>query len=445
MRDPCGLAGAFRNWGGNQTCHPVRTHEPGDERELAEVLRQAHACGETVKVVGAGHSWSDVACTDGHLVRLDRMRDLLRVERDACTVTVQAGMRLKELNELLADHALALTNLGSVSEQSVAGAISTGTHGTGLRFGCLSTQVAELRLMTASGDTLDLDASDGDTFEAARLGLGCLGVVTRITLRCEPAFDLEELRFPLPFDDALERMQALVDEYDHVKFWWLPHTDNVLVFAQRRVAPHPRSRLTRIARAPRAWFDTAINQGVFSRLLCVGARAPSLVPVLNRTVERAYFVRGHRVDRSDRVFNLAMPPVHREAEYGIPRDVAPLALRRLRELIDSLRIKVGFVVELRFVARDSILLSPAFKRDSCQLGAYIGDHPHQPIYFDAFQTLCRQLGGRPHWGKEFRADAAELALMFPAHARFNAVRRKLDPDGLFENRFVRRAFESSAA
>lgn len=374
------------------------------------------------------------------MVRLHRMNRVIDVDARAGRVTVEAGMRLRDLNELLARQGLALGNLGSISEQTVAGAVSTGTHGTGVRFGSLPSLVQSLRLVRADGRRMDLSRADGDLFQAARLSLGCLGVITRVTFRCEPAFDLDEKAFTLPFDEAVDQMQDLIDTHDHVKLWWLPHTESVFVVTMKRVP----SRGPGLRRSARVWignaFETVTNRGAFAALLQIGACAPSTVPAINRAVARAYFRPRRRQDRSDRIFNLPMPPRHRETEYGIPRDVAPLALRRLRELVQSLRVAVDFVVELRFVARDAILLSPSFRRDSCQIGAYMGDHPHRAVYFDAFETLCWQLDGRPHWGKEFGMGAKEIRQRVPGLERFCTVREVLDPDRRFENRFTRRVF-----
>ena len=394
-----------------------------------------------LKVVGSGYSWSDVACTEGHLVRLDRMNRVLDVDARARRITVEAGMRLGDLNEHLARLGLALGNLGAISKQTVAGAISTGTHGTGMRFGSLCALVQSLRLIRADGRTMDLSRTDGDLFQAARLSLGCLGVITRVTLDCEPAFDLEETAFNLPFDEAVDQLQSLADTHDHVKLWWLPHTGSVFVVTMQRVPSRGAGRRRPLRTVVGDALETVANRGAFAALLRVGASAPSTVPAINRAVARAYFRPRRRRDRSDRVFNLPMPPRHRQMEYGIPRDVAPLALRRLRELVRTLRVAVDFVVELRFVARDAILLSPSYGRDSCQFGAYMGDHPHRMVYFDSFETLCWQLDGRPHWGKEFGLRAKELRQRVPGMERFCNVRRSLDPDKRFENRFTRRLFD----
>lgn len=445
---------SWSNWAGNQRCQPRSLQQPNDEAELSRLLRSAAERGEPIKAVGAGHSWSDVACTSGQLVNLDRLDRVLHV--DEGEVTVQAGIRLKALNTALRRRGLALSCLGSSDQQSLAGAVATGTHGSGARFGSLSTQITGLRLLGADGQPRQLGPADGELFSAARLSLGCLGLITRLTLRCEPAFNLREQSYALPFSEALDRVQALADQHEHLKLWWLPHTKTVQVYAADRSAEAPAHRgalgavTTALTRGftrlsghelqARARADHLVNQRLFPLLLGLGARAPWTTPLLNRAVAAAYFNTQVRIDRSDRVFNVALPPPHRELEYALPRQEAAPALRRLRARIEALGLRVNFVVELRFAAADDVLLSPARGRETCWLGAYMAEAPDLPAYFAAFEALCLELGGRPHWGKEHGLDAAQLRHAFTDLRRFDALRRELDPTGMFENAFTRRVF-----
>jgi FAD-linked oxidoreductase len=386
-----------------------------------------------VKVVGGGHSWNDIACTPETLVTLDRMDRVLSVDRAARRITVEGGLRLKDLKERLAEHGLAMRNLGSIAEQSIAGATATGTHGTGIRLGNLSTQVAHVRLATADGRVLDLTPRDGDLFDAARLGLGALGIVTAVTLDCEDAFDLEETTYGLPFNEALARMQDLVEESAHVKFWWLPHTGWVQVYRFERTTK-PRTRPT----LQRRLDESDLTKSIFRALLWTGARLPAAVPLLNSLVRRSYFKTTTRVDRSDRVLNIAMPPVHREAEYAIPRERATEALRAMNERIERDRLKVNFVVETRFVAADSILMSPAQGRASCHITCCMYDSPSLRRYFAAFEEIMDRLEGRPHWGKEFTMRADRIRARLPGYDRFKAIRDELDPGRRFDNAFLGR-------
>lgn len=386
--------------------------------------------------MGAGHSWSDNACSDEIQVSLDGMRQLLSIDKDQRIVTVQGGMRVRELNQLLDESGLALDTLGSVSEQSVAGLISTGTHGSGLGHRIVAANVIALRLLTADGAFHD--AQEGsDLLLAARVGLGSLGVITRVSFRCVDAFNLEEQGTPMSFDAALATIPELVAEADFLKYWWIPHTDYMQVFrSERSQAPANVSALA-------LWVDEAIvNRFVFAALLWFGALLPFLIPPINKLVRAAYFKPIHRVGRSDQILNLAMPPRHQEMEYSIPVEHAERALRVTRELIESMDLKVNFIVELRFVAADDSWLSPAYGRDSCYVGAYIAGGPHEQIYLDEFEKRMLQMDGRPHWGKEFKASAQVLAAAYPKMADFVALRDQLDPQRVFSNAYAERVFGS---
>jgi L-gulonolactone oxidase len=431
------MAFRFRNWARTDECRPRHYHQPRTEAEVVAIVRRAAAERRRVRVVGAGHSWNDIACTDDHLVNLDRLERLISVDKSRSRVRVEAGIRLKNLIARLDERGLALSNLGSITEQSIAGAISTGTHGSGALFGNLATQVIALRLVTADGNVRDLSATqDPDLFAAARVSLGCLGIVVAVTLQCEPAFDLEETSRAVPFDDAVARMQELVDAHQHVKIWWLPHTHTVQVYSSDRTTK-PRTR----SRAGHLFEQSTLLRAIFGVSLSVGERLPPAVPVLNRLVAHAYFAEHSWVDRSDRIFNTPMPPRHREMEFAIPREKAPDALVAMRELIDREALFVNFLQELRFVAADDALLSPAYGRATCQIGAYCGYGRDCSRFFSRFEKLMLPMSGRPHWGKEFTVAGAQIRSAYPAFKSFAEIRRRLDPDGVFENDYIRRVFQ----
>lgn len=428
---------SFANWAGNQRSRPLRVHRPRGDHAIADLIGRARQRGETIKAVGAGHSWTDAACTDGHLVRLDDDPQVLHVDREQCTVTVRAGIRLKDLSQALRTRGLALSNLGSISEQSIAGAISTGTHGTGIGFGNLATQVIAMTLITGTGQILQLSATEHpELFSAARVGLGCLGIISQVTLQCEPAFFLHERRRPMPFAQACGQLQTLVENHQHTKLWWLPHTDTVQVFVQDRTV----ASRTAGAELQHRLENHPLLSGLLAGLLKLGRLRPHTIPRINRLLTPVYFRQQERVERSDRVFGTIMPPRHMEAEYAIPLARTEEALTRVRALIEGERLRVGFIQELRFVAADDILLSPAFGRDSCQFGAYTGELSQNPYYLRRFEQLMLELDGRPHWGKWFSIDHRVLRERLPGFERFAAIRARLDPDGVFVNDFTRRVF-----
>lgn len=442
----------FVNWSGVHAATPRSIVFPSSEQEVASIVATARDAGQLVRVVGAGHSWSPLVLTDDVLISLDRMDRVLSVDTTALTVTVEAGIRLEAVNAALELAGLAIPVLGSIAKQSVAGVISTGTHGTGVKYGNLSTLVVSMRLVRSDGSIHEISASSGEVFDAARLSLGALGVITRVTLRLERAFRLRERVELVPFAQAIRDLDAIAHTDEHVKLWWLPHTDRVRVaYAGRTTAPTTKPpRVFRAIDQARGLFGTPaksahdladglLNRHVFSGLLAASRRRPALTPRINQLVLDG-FREGERVDVSHRIFNLAMPPVHREAEFGVPMPHAGGVLDRLRQEIDRRGLHVNFIVEVRFVAADELWLSGSYQRLSCQIGAYIGESPSRAPYFELFEDLCQTVDGRPHWGKEFAVDSRRIATVFPEARRFASLCRDWDPSGTFANPFVRSAF-----
>ncbi|PRQ08737.1 D-arabinono-1,4-lactone oxidase [Enhygromyxa salina] len=427
----------FYNWARTEHCTPASFQRPSSEEELVAIIREARRANKQIKVIGARHSWSDIAMpcvADCVLVSLDNMQALLEVDPARGRVRAQAGIRLHRLNDELATRGLALSIVGSVVEQSLAGVVSTGTHGSSLVHGNIPSFVVGLRVITGTGEVLDIAEHD-PLLPAARVGLGGLGIITQVSVRVEPRFQLRETTQTVSFAAALANMQALARSAEYVKLWWLPHTDTVMVFrCERTEAAGEPSKLL-------AWIDRIIiNKLVFPLVLGLGRVIPRLIPPSNRLVARTYLDRAPRVGRADRILSLAMPPRHRETEYAVPLEHAAEALRQTRALIERSGVRVNFITELRFVKGDDAWMSPASGRDSCQLGAYMAAAPGLAGYFEAFEAAMRALDGRPHWGKEFRATPEDIVRMYPKAEAFAAKLRELDPDGVFHGRLLTRVF-----
>ncbi|HKE65573.1 MAG TPA: D-arabinono-1,4-lactone oxidase, partial [Micromonosporaceae bacterium] len=351
-------------------------------------------------------------------------------------VTVQAGMPLSKLNRLLAQHGLAMPNLGDIDVQTISGAISTGTHGTGARLGCLSTFVAGLTLVTGTGAVLRCSPTENaDLFDAARVGIGALGVITDVTLRCVDAFTLRAEERPARLADVLGDLPSFVDGHDHFEMYWFPYTDRVQIKCNDRVSvsdrPLPRWR---------GWLDDEfLSNTVFAGACRVGRAMPALVPSISRVSARALSARVYTA-RSDRVFCTPRRVRFTEMEYGLPRDALPTAFAELRRIVERLPFKVSFPVEVRFTAADDIWLSHGYRRDS----AYVAIHqyvgmPYEP-YMRAFEEVASGLGGRPHWGKLHWRDASSLRTVYPRFDDFLAVRERADPRRLFANAYTRQIF-----
>lgn len=417
----------WRNWAGNQVCLPHELERPADVAAVVDVVHRARSAGRTVRVAGAGHSFTPIVPTDGHLVDLSALDRVLHVDAERGEVTVEAGLGLAALSRELAARGLALENLGDIDVQSVAGATATATHGTGLRFGNLSSMVTGFRLVTAAGEVVTASARErADLLDVGRTSLGALGVVVELTLRVVPAFTLHAVVQPEPVDDVLADLDHHLRANDHFELFWLPHTDVALTKRLRRTdePAAPRSR-------PREWLEgTVVENWAFGAACRLGRRAPALVPALARR-SAGLVGRSEWSDRSHRVF--ASPRLVRfvESEWSVPLDELAVAVRAVRSVHERLGIPMSFPVEVRAVAGDDIPLSTAHggPRGYVAVHAYRGT-PHEE-WFRAVQDVLLPLGGRPHWGKLHTLGAAELAPRYPRWHDFQVARAELDPTGVF--------------
>jgi L-gulono-1,4-lactone dehydrogenase len=422
------------NWAGNQRAEAAAVSRPASTVEVAAAVREAAGRQRTVKPVGSGHSFTAAAATDGVRLELDRLAGLVGIREKQ--VTVQAGMRLRVLNRILAEHGLALPNLGDIDAQTVAGALATGTHGTGAGYGCLASFVAGMTVVTGTGSVVTCDAhTQAELFEAARVGVGAVGVVTEVTLSCVDAFTLRAEERPERLADVLAGLDEQVASNDHFEFYWFPYTDRVQTKRNNRV-----SAADRPLPAWRAWLDDSLlSNTVFGAACRMGRAVPRLVPVLSRVEARALSPRLYTAP-SYEVFCTPRRVRFVEMEYGLPRAALPEALDALRSIVDSLALRVLFPVEVRFAAGDDVWLSHSFGRDS----AYIAIHqyvgmPYEP-YFRAFETVAAGLGGRPHWGKMHWLGVDDLRPRYEHFGDFLAVRDRVDPDRVFANPYTDRVF-----
>jgi FAD-linked oxidoreductase len=434
-------AAGWRNWAGDERCLPAAVERPCSIAQIVAALERADAGGQRVRVAGAGHSFSDIALTDGRLLKLDRMNRLLDVDRSGGLVRVQGGITIHALSARLAAIGLALENLGDIDVQSIAGAISTATHGTGARLGNIPSQVVALTLALADGSTLHCTEDDPELLRAARVGLGALGVVAEVTLRCVPAFRLRGVDAPAPLEQTLERFEELALANDHFEFFVFPHARTALTRTNNRTEEPARPR----GRASAYANDVLLTNHAFGLFCRLGRRVPAQIPRINRLVTRLAGT-SRRVDRSDRIF--ASPRLVRftEMEYALPRERTAEAVRRVLELVES-RARAGghrsgfavpFPIEVRTVAADDALISTAAGRDSGFVAVHMFEGMAWEPYFRAVEQIMDELGGRPHWGKRHFQTAATLRERYPEWERFQAVRRRLDPQGRFANDYTDR-------
>lgn len=424
----------WRNWAGNVSARPTRTVSPASVAELAEAVVGAAEDGLRVKAVGTGHSFTSAAATDGLLIRPDLLTGIRAIDRKAGTVTVEAGTPLKRLNEALAREGLSLTNMGDIMDQTVAGATSTGTHGTGRESASIAAQIRALELVTADGSVLTCSpAENPDVFANARIGLGALGVVSAITFAVEPVFLLTAREEPMSFDRVTSEFDALVTENEHFEFYWFPHTGNCNTKRNNRSAG-PAAPPGAVS----GWIeDELLSNGLFQVACSLGRAVPRTIPAIARVSSRALSARTY-TDIPYKVFTSPRRVRFVEMEYALPRESAVGALREVKAMIERSPLRVSFPVEVRTAPADDIPLSTASGRETAYIAVHLYRGTPYRSYFTAVERIMIAHGGRPHWGKVHTRDAAYLAGVYPRFEEFTAVRDRLDPDRLFGNPYLRR-------
>ncbi|GAA1542711.1 D-arabinono-1,4-lactone oxidase [Nocardioides humi] len=427
----------WRSWSGLESAAGLEAVRPGDAAEVADVVRRARAAGRTVKSAGTGHSFTGIATPrDVHLLP-ERMRGIVAVDREAMTVTALAGTQLKVFNAELARLGLSLHNMGDIAEQTLAGAISTGTHGTGGRAAGLAAQVVGVELVTGTGEVLRASAAESpEVLDLARVGLGALGVLVTVTFAVEPLFLLRAEERPMSWTDALAAFDDLTAAHDHVDMYWFPHSDRMLTKRNTRVGtdlaaaePLPRWR---------AWLDDdLLSNSVFGAQTAALNLAPRAIPAANRLASRLLGPRSY-TDLAHRVLTTERRVVFREMEYAVPRAAGLDVLRACRTAFERSGLTVSFPVEIRVAPPDDVPLSTSYDRDSFYLAFHTHRRADHTAYFALMEPILRAHEGRPHWGKLHTLEAADVAALYPRLGDFLALRERLDPDRVFANPYLER-------
>ncbi|MGI8846972.1 MAG: D-arabinono-1,4-lactone oxidase [Candidatus Dormibacteria bacterium] len=427
------MTDVWRNWSGDQRCSPARLRRPANVAEVRAAVGEATDAGEVVRVVGAGHSFNDIVSTPGTLLDIAAMDRLLDVDPGKGLVRVEAGITIRALGPQLARHGLAMANLGDIDSQSIAGAISTGTHGTGAHLGNISSQVVALQLVTAGGDTVEITDSDGETLRAARVSLGALGVITAVTLQCVPLFVVRRRAGSVPLEEILDDFPERAAQHDRLEFFVFPYADKALVKITDTVA----QRASPLPSWKRYLEDVVLENRAFDLACQVGRRFPTAIPAINR-VSTAVAGSGERLDYGYRVFATRRDVRFTEMEYAIPLQHAARAVRAAMALVQRERLPVNFPLEVRCATDDDAFLSPAYGRPTCHISVHTFSGMDFRRYFREVETIMEGMGGRPHWGKRHSQTADSLESRYPRWHAFQAVRRRLDPAGRFSNQHIER-------
>jgi FAD-linked oxidoreductase len=404
---------------------------PRTPDEVSAAITGAAQDGLPVRMAGSGHSFTPAAVTDGVLLLPGGLRAIRSTDPGAGLVTVEAGCRLAALNEHLAARGLALANMGDIAEQTVAGSIQTGTHGTGRDLGGIAAQVAGLELVLADG-TLTRCGPGDPLFDAARVGLGALGVVTAVTFRVVPAFLLAAREEPMRWSEVLARLDELTSGNEHFEFYWFPHSEGCLTKQNNRsegpARPLPgwRYRLD----------DELLSNTVFGLTCRLGHRFPAAIPTVNSVASKALGGRSY-TDTAHRVFTSPRRVRFKEQEYAVPREQLAAVLTEVRALFGRRDWRISFPIEVRVAPADDVWLSTAYGRDAAYLAFHVFHASPHEDYFTGVESVMTAHGGRPHWGKMHTRDAGYLAAAYPRFGDFCAVRDKLDPGRRFANAYTR--------
>ncbi|EME30498.1 L-gulonolactone oxidase [Galdieria sulphuraria] len=434
----------IQNWAHIESCKPKQYFEPETVEDVGRVIEHCRKNNWKLRVFGTGHSPNNIAMTEDCILSLRKMNRIENIDKEQKTVIAQGGTTIKQLNQELAKHQLGLSSLGSISEQTIAGAISTGTHGTGINFAILGANIVQLELFTATGERLLCSETEQpDIFKAAVCGLGCLGIIVKVKIQCEKAFRLYAIQEPLSLDKVLDNMDDWLRSAEHWRFWWFPHTDKCVVWTANRTERPKTPQPSFIS----AWFkERLLGYHSLEAMLYLATFAPSLIPIINRLYFRLLFdEKKEKVDQSDKVFNFDCLFRQYVDEWAIPRRHTVEAMKRLRNLIETSGLYVHFPIEVRFTSADDIWLSPSYGRESCWIGIimyrpYSKDVPFK-YYFEQFEQIMQSLDGRPHWAKPHGCNSSQFSKMYPRFLEFKQIRERLDPEHIFSNQYIDRVLD----
>ena len=427
----------WRNWSGLAKANPARAWAPRDTEDVVNAVLAARDDGVTVKMVGTGHSFTAIAEPEDTMLVPFSLSGITVVDHDAMTVTALAGTPLHVLNHELERQGLSLHNMGDIAEQTLAGAVSTGTHGTGGVASGLAAQLAGFEMVDGTGEVrVASPTDDAELFELGRVGLGALGVLTSLTFHVEPSFVLEAHERPVSWDEGLATYDEVAAAHHHLDAYWFPHTDAMQLKTNDRLDV-PVSEAEPLSRW-RSWLDDDfLANSTFGALTALGTKVPAAVPTINRVAASALSERRYS-DVAHRVFTSPRRVVFKEMEYALPREAGLTALREVRRAIDASDWRIGFPVEIRVARADDVALSTAYGRDTFYLAFHTPRAADHVPYFLAMERIMRDHGGRPHWGKVHTRTVDDLAPAYERFGDFLALRDRLDPDRVFDNAYLRR-------
>lgn len=423
----------MKNWAGNIIFNPSEVEYPTSETAIQQIVLKAANDRKKVRIIGSGHSFSALVKTEDVLISLDKYQGIVSTNKDKVQATVKAGTKLNLLGELLFKEGMAMENLGDIDVQSIAGTISTGTHGTGKAFGTISTQVIALRMVNGRGEIVECSTTNNpELFKAVQVSLGVLGIITQVTLQCLPAYKLALQNRKETVEAVLANLEERNDNNRNFEFYWLPYTNTTITKTSNIVEADEPDKINFF----NYWSEYVLENYAF-KLFCEFAHwFPSKNQLVSRiTADAAADVR--KVYYSHKIYATQRLVKFREMEYNVPATAYEDVFKEVSKTVNSGKFNIHFPIENRWVKKDDILMSPAYGRDSAYIACHVYAKKDCRPYFDALEEIFVAHGGRPHWGKMNQLNPKRVADAYPEFSKFMTHRKEQDPDNVFISPYLR--------
>jgi FAD-linked oxidoreductase len=422
----------MKNWSGLENWNPAEILFPESEEAIQQIVKSALDKKQKIRIIGSGHSFTKLCVTNDILITLDKYQGLVQVDKSSNQVTIKGGTKLKKLGELLHAEGLAMENLGDIDAQSIAGTISTGTHGTGAGFGTISTQVRAIRLVNGLGEIVECSTEKNvELFKAAQVSLGALGVITQITLQCLPSYKLKMVYEKSSLSEVLKTYKSINQATRNFELYWMPFTDAVLT----KKANVTNEEVDKIGVS--SFFQEYILENLGFKILCEVA---NLFPSKNRWVSEISAKTLSTVVKkaySHNIYATVRAVRFNEMEYNVPIEAYEEVMKEIQRSFEKNEFQVHFPIENRFVKGDDIYLSPAFGRDSAYIACHVYSKKKHEAYFQKMEDIFKAHDGRPHWGKLHTRNANELLALYPKMSDFLKNRAEQDPEQIFISPYLK--------
>ena len=422
----------MKNWAGNITWNPSEVAYPTTEEEIQQIVLRAANSNKNIRVIGTGHSFTALCQTDNILMSLDKYQGLISIDKEQLQATVKGGTKLNLLGDLLFDEGLAMENLGDIDVQSIAGTISTGTHGTGTAFGTISTQITALRFVNGKGEIINCSETENrELFKAAQVSIGALGIITEVTIQCVPIYKLAVKTTAGLMSEVIENLQGHLDNNRNFEFFWLPYTDKLAMKSSNIVKNLPCDEINFL----NYWTEYVLENHALKLLCDFAKRFPSKTQAVSKFTAKL-ISDVTKVNYSHKIYATQRLVKFREMEYNIPAEAYHDVWKEVVKIANSGKYNVHFPIENRWVKQDDILMSPAYGRDSAYIACHVYSNKDCVPYFKALEEVFRAHEGRPHWGKMHTLKQDDIAESYPMFSTFLKHRAEQDPNNVFVTPYV---------